>query len=117
MAHFRETHKKGFSQKVSEILLSSWRKKTASQYESAWKASNSWCSEWEINLFSTTLENILEFLADLFHKGFKFHTLGVYVNMDLAFLLDYLYLVTVAHHQTPYGCEEEFVPASVRGST
>ena len=39
------------------------------------------------------------------------------VNMDLAFLLDYLYLVTVAHHQTPYGCEEEFVPASVRGST
>ena len=38
------------------------------------------------------------------------------VNMDLAFLLDYLYLVTVAHHQTPYGCEEEFVPASVEGA-
>ena len=44
----------------------------------AWKAWNSWCSEWEINLFSTTLENILEFSADLFHKGFKFCTLGVY---------------------------------------
>ena len=79
MAHFRETlTKKGFSQKVSDILLSSWRKKTASQYESAWKAWNNWCSEWKINPFSTTLENILEFLADLFHKGFKFCTLGVY---------------------------------------
>ena len=79
MAHFRETlTRKGFSQKVSDILLSSWRKKTASQYESAWKAWNSWCSEQEINPFSTTLENILEFLADLFHKGFKFRTSGVY---------------------------------------
>ena len=79
MAHFRESlKKKGFSQKVSDILLSSWRRKTASQYESAWKAWNSWCSKREIDLFSTTLENILEFLADLFYKGFKFRTLGVY---------------------------------------
>ena len=79
MAHFRDSlTKKGFSQKVSDIILSSWRKKTASQYESAWKAWSSWCSEQEINLFSTTLKNILEFLADLFYKCFKFHTLGVY---------------------------------------
>ena len=73
MAHFRKTlTENGFSQKVSDILLSSWRKKTASQYESARKAWNSWCSEREINPFSTTLENILEFLADLFHKGLSF---------------------------------------------
>ena len=79
MAHFRaKLAKEGFSQNVSDILLSSWRKKTASQYESAWKAWSGWCSEWEINPFSTTLENIFEFLADLFHKGFKFRTLGVY---------------------------------------
>ena len=79
MAHFRaKLTKEGFSQKVSDILLSSWRKKTASQYESAWKAWSGCCSEREINPFSTTLENILEFLADLFYKGFKFRTLGVY---------------------------------------
>ena len=61
MAHFRaKLTKEGFSQKVSDILLSSWRKKTASQYESAWKAWSGWCSEREINPFSTTLENILE---------------------------------------------------------
>ena len=79
MAHFRaKLAKEGFSQKVSDILFSSWRKKTASQYESAWKAWSGWCSEREINPFSTTLENIFEFLADLFHKGFKFRTLGVY---------------------------------------
>ena len=79
MAHFRaKLTKEGFSQKVSDILLSSWRKKTASQCESAWKAWSGWCSEREINPFSTTLENILEFLTDLFYKGFKFRTLGVY---------------------------------------
>ena len=79
MAHFRaKLTKEGFSQKVSDILLSSWKKKTASQYEGAWKAWSGWCSEREINPFSTTLENILEFLADLFYKGFKFRTLGVY---------------------------------------
>ena len=79
MAHFRaKLTKEGFSQKVSDILLSSWRKKTASQYESAWKAWSGWCSEWDINPFSTTVENILEFLPDLFYKGFKFRTLGVY---------------------------------------
>ena len=61
MAHFREKlMKKGFSQKVSDILLS-WRKKTASQYESSQKAWSGWCSEQEINPFSTTLENIVEF--------------------------------------------------------
>ena len=51
----------GESHKVSDILLSSWRKKTASQYESAEKAWSSWCSEPEINPFSSTSENILEF--------------------------------------------------------
>ena len=77
--HFRtKLTKEGFSQKVSDILLSSWRKKTASHYKSAWKAWSGWCSEREFNLFSTTSENILEFLADLFYKGFKFRTLGVY---------------------------------------
>ena len=63
---------------LREFQISFWRKKTASQYESAWKAWSGWCSEQEINQFSTTLENILEFLADLFYKGFKFRTLGVY---------------------------------------
>ena len=79
MAHFREKlTKKLFSQKVSEIFLSSWRKETASQYESSWKARSGWCSEWEINPFSATLENILEFLAVLFYEGFKFRTFRLY---------------------------------------
>ena len=79
MAHFRaKLTKEGFSQNVSDIQLSSWRKKTASQYESTWKAWSGWCSEREINPFSTTLENILEFLTDLFYKGSKFRTLGMY---------------------------------------
>ena len=38
----------GFPQEVSEILLSSWRKSTAEQYESAWRSWNGWCDSWQI---------------------------------------------------------------------
>ena len=38
-------------QKVSKILLSSWRSNTAKQYESAWKGWSSWCSKGKVDLF------------------------------------------------------------------
>ena len=38
----------GSPQKVSNILLSSWRKSTARQYESAWRSWSGWCDSWQI---------------------------------------------------------------------
>ena len=36
----------GFPQEVSDIILSSWRKNTARQYESAWRSWSGSCGSW-----------------------------------------------------------------------
>ena len=69
----------GFPQEVSDILLSSWRKSTARQYESFWRLWSGWCDSWQINCFSTSIENILTYLAHLFHeKGLQYCIINVY---------------------------------------
>ena len=79
MASFRkEVSKQKFSEEVSKILQASWRQKTTCQYESAWKAWSSWCDQRQVDPFSTSLNVILEFLAELLHKGYKYRTTGVY---------------------------------------
>ena len=76
----------GFPQEVSDILLSSWRKSTARQYESAWRSWSGWCDSWQINCFSTFIKNILTYLADLFHeKGLQHRTINVYRSAISAF--------------------------------
>ena len=79
MASFRkEVSKQGFSEDVSKILQASWRQKTTCQYESAWKTWSSWCDQRQVDPFTTSLNVILEFLAELLHKGYKYRTIGVY---------------------------------------
>ena len=76
----------GFPQEVSEILLSSWRKRTARQYESAWRSWSGWCDCCQINCFLTSIKNILTYLAYLFHeKGLQYHTINVYRSAISAF--------------------------------
>ena len=77
--------KQGFSEEVSNILQASWRQKTTCQYESAWKAWSSWCDQRQVDPFSTSLNVILEFLPELLHKGYKYHTTGVYRSKILNF--------------------------------
>ena len=52
-------------------------RKTTCQYESAWKAWSGWCDQRQINPFSTSLNVILEFHAELLHKGYKY-PIGIY---------------------------------------
>ena len=79
MASFRkEVSKQGFSEEVSKILQASWRQKTTCQYESAWKAWSSWCVQRQVDPLSRSLTVIPEFLPELLHKGYKYHTIGVY---------------------------------------
>ena len=75
---WKSLQKEGFWEKVSKILLSSWRSNTAKQYESAWKGWSSWCSKEKVNPFSTTIKHILSYLADLFHQGRQYRTIRVY---------------------------------------
>ena len=75
-----------FPQEVSDILLSSWRKSTERQYESAWRSWSGWCDSWQINCFSTSIKNILTYLAHLFHeKGLQYRTINVHRSAISAF--------------------------------
>ena len=67
MENFRQRLQgQGFPQEVSDILLSSWRKSTARQYESTWRSWSGWCDPQNFNCFSTTIKNIPTYLATPF---------------------------------------------------
>ena len=58
----------------------------ARQYESAWRSWSGWCDSWQINCFSTSVKNILTFLALLFHeKGLKHRAFNVHRSAISAF--------------------------------
>lgn len=62
----------GFSEQVKEPLLHSWKTGTQSAYDSAWSKWNSWCLERPIDLFSSPLASVLDFLAWMFFQGYKY---------------------------------------------
>ena len=77
MAYLRQGFfMQGFSDRVTSMLLQSWRTHTHSAYNSAWKKWTSWCVAREVNPFSATLADILEFLADNFDLGLQYYTLN-----------------------------------------
>ena len=87
MENFRQSLQgQGFSQEVSDILLSSWRKNTARQYESVCRLWSGWCDSLQINCFSTSIKNIRTFLAHFFHeKGLQYSKINVYRSAISAF--------------------------------
>ena len=66
----------GFSERVTELLLQSWRSNTHSAYNSAWSKWCGWCSGRHINPLSASLGIILEFLADQFDLGLQYRSLN-----------------------------------------
>ena len=66
----------GFSERVTELFLQSWRSNTHSAYNSAWSKWCGWCSGRHINPLSASLGNILEFLADQFDLGLQYRSLN-----------------------------------------
>ena len=66
----------GFSARVTNILLQSWREHTHTAYNSAWKKWCSWCITKQVNPLSAILADILEFLIDNFELGLQYRTLN-----------------------------------------
>ena len=69
---------RGISERVSKILLSSWRSSTEKHYQSAWKSFHSWCFEKSEDPISCPVNIVLEFLTDLFDKGLQYRTINTY---------------------------------------
>ncbi|XP_065918235.1 uncharacterized protein [Dysidea avara] len=66
----------GFSERVTDMLLQSWRVNTHTSYSSAWKKWCGWCVTRQINPLSAPLADILEFLTDNFDLGLQYRTLN-----------------------------------------
>ena len=66
------------SQRVSDIIKSSWRSGTQAQYKSAWSKWSSWCAEKQKDPVSCDISCFLEFLSELFDSGLQYRTINVY---------------------------------------
>ena len=68
---------RGLSQKATSILIASWRHSTKNEYRSYISKWLSFCKKWKICEVSPTVNNIIEFLTDLYGKGHSYSSINV----------------------------------------
>ena len=79
MAFVREKCRSGgLSAEASQLVSNSMRSKSASSYESLFRKWNSWCMEWSRNSTKGPIADVVNFLAELFHQGYQYHSLNAY---------------------------------------
>ena len=71
--------KEGASREASN-LIKLRRSSSKSNYESPWGKWDSWCVEREIDSFCGNINQIPEFLSQLFQNGFQCRTINNYIN-------------------------------------
>ena len=78
-AHLRESFKsRGISSQASDLLLSSWRTKTQSNYNSLFAKWADWCQQRDRNPTTGPIEDVVNFLANLYKEGYKYRSLNAY---------------------------------------
>jgi len=85
----------GFSPSTINIILSSWRKGTQSQYNSSLQKWLLFCREHHTSIFSPSVSEALDFLTSLYHKGLSYSA----INTARSALSSVLLLGT----DTPFG--------------
>ena len=79
MAHLRESFaSRGLSSEATGLLLSSWRQKTKCSYNSAFSKWADWCKQRDRDPTSGPLEDVINFLAELFGQGYQYRSLNSY---------------------------------------
>ena len=77
MAHIRESFtSRGISTEATDLLLSSWRPKTKSNYNSLFAKWSCWCTERNRDPTMGPVEDIINFLAQLFKEGYQYWSLN-----------------------------------------
>ena len=69
---------KRISGEATDLLLSSWRKKSSQSYDSLCKKWIGWCTEQGFDPISGPIEDVVNFLALLHSEGYQYHSLGSY---------------------------------------
>ena len=79
MACLRESYtSRGFSHQASDLMLASWSDKTNANYGSSFAKWAGWCQQWNRDLLSRPIEDIVNFLAGLFLEGYQYQSLNAY---------------------------------------
>ena len=82
MAHInRRLETEGFSEKSRKLLAASWRKGTQKDYRSKFRLFCSWCSEQQIDPYTASLKDCVNFLTFKFHQGSAYRTIAGYRSM------------------------------------
>ena len=66
------------SDRAIDLIFSSWRDKTNANYNSVWRAWESWCAARGIYPFASDISHVLDFLADKYSAGLKYRSLNCY---------------------------------------
>ena len=65
-----------FSERVTELLLYSWRSNTHTAYNSTWSKWCGWCVRRHVNPLSAPIGSVLQFLTDQFDLGLQSRSLN-----------------------------------------
>ena len=77
LAYLRRKYEmQGISKRVTELLIESWRTNTNTSYNSAWCKWHSWCTRRGCDPTSTSINNVLQFLADQFDSGLQYRSIN-----------------------------------------
>ena len=74
----RQLRAGAISEDAINLILASWREKTNSSYNSAWRKWERWCSAHNTDPFSASIAEILDFLMDEFKAGREYRSLNCY---------------------------------------
>ena len=79
MANLRESFtSQGISPEAADLLLASWRSKTKSNYDSLFAKWAGWCQSRHRDPTTGPVEDIVNFLAELYRDGYKYRSLNAY---------------------------------------
>ena len=86
MDHIREILlKKTVSETAVQLITSTRRKCSDSNHYSSWRIWVGWSDKQEVDGFRCNVIKILEYLAFLFEKGYKYRTIGCHGSAISAF--------------------------------
>ena len=75
----------GISKAASNIISKSRRPNSNANYESSWRKWASWCSRRETDSFSSNINEILDYLTDLYKQGLQYRTINNHRSAISAF--------------------------------
>ena len=77
--------KERVSREASNLIVKSRRSSSNSNYVLSWGKWDGWCAERKIDPFCSSINQILEFLSQLFQNGFQYRTINNYSSAISAF--------------------------------